>query len=327
MLPHGAMVFDGGEGCSHAAAKRQQNLPGTLKDDCRTLFRATREAADMAKATKPDVIFLNSPHGISLSNSMCVYTNSNAKGNAEWNDQWMEYNVNVDLDAALAKSFVEHLLNDGVPTEELMAYTCSEAPLRWGEVIPLWFFRDLTTAGVKVVIFTNPLSKQREQSPLSEVMKVGRSIEKFISGLEQRVLYVVSGDLAHTHRTDCTMPLYLPDPRWNLPACDKALFFDLCVEHWVKCTPFSLESATGPAKTKEKSSCTWDGSTSTNAERWLSEATAIKKIALSCGIYELGVLHGILMAGVEKKASFNAHLFCRLAPTYYGMIVAAFIEK
>ena len=194
----------------------------------------------VAKATgKPEIIFLNTPHGICLSNYFCVYLNSRAKGNAEWNDQWIEYNVDISLDDKLATTFVEHLQKDGIPAEGMRAFTACEAPLRWGEVIPLWFFRDLTAdeRGVKVVIFSNPLRKAKEDEPLSEVTKVGRSIEKFLSGLEQRVLYVVSGDLAHSHKTDCTLPLYLPDPRWNMPTSDRALTFDVYIEHWIKCSP------------------------------------------------------------------------------------------
>lgn len=322
VLPHGAMVFDGGDGCTAAAAKRILDLPGTLRGDCQTLFKATCEAADMAKATNPEVIFLNTPHGVCLSNSHCVYLNSKAKGNAEWNDQWVEYDVNVDLDTELAKSFVEHLERDSVPAEGMVAFTACEAPLRWGEVIPLWFFRDITAVGVKVVIFSNP--RPRDRQPFAEITKVGQSIARFLSSLEQRVLYIASGDLAHTHETDCTLPLYLPDPRWNMPKSEVALTFDLCFEHWVKCTPLATGDVTGPTKTKEKHSNKWDG---TIAEHWLSKATDLRSVALSCGIYGFGVLQGILSAEVEKKASFSAHLLCRLAPTYYGMAVAAFIKN
>ena len=329
ILPHGAMVFDGGEGCTFSAAERIKVLPATLKDDCQALFQACREAADMAKATKPEVIFLNTPHGICMSNHLCVYLNSRAKGNAEWNDQWTEYNINVTLDSDLARAFLEHLQKDGIPAEGMRAFTACEAPLRWGEVIPLWFFRDLTAgdSGVKVVIFSNPLRKMREDEPLSEAAKVGRSIEQFLSGLKQQVLYVVSGDLAHSHKTDCILPLYLADPRWNMPTSDDALTFDLYIEHWIKCT---LESGNmkSPQKTKEKYLSTWDKTSCKVAEKWLSDATGIKNSALSCGIYGFGMLHGILSAEVEEKATiYDAHLFCRLAPTYYGMVVAAFIKK
>ena len=327
ILPHGAMIFDGGGGCTASAAQRIQSLPETLKEDCQTLFRATGEAANIAKATNLDVIFLNTPHGVSLSETHCVYLNSRAKGNAEWNSQWMEYDVNVSLDSDLARDFVEHLKKDSIPVEGMNAFTSCEAPLRWGEVIPLWFFQDLTAAGVKVVIFSHPFRKSREQLTLPEMTTIGRSIAHFLSGLKQRVLYVVSGDLAHTHKTDCTLPLYLPDPRWNMPTSEVALTFDLCVEHWVKCTPLTPGDVTGPTKTTEKQSSTWDDTTCSVAEQWLSKAMDLRSSSLSCGIYGFGILHGILSAEVEEKASFSAHLLCRLAPTYYGMAVAVFIKN
>ena len=80
--------------------------------------------------------------------------------------------------------------------------------LRWGEVIPLWFFRDLTAAGVKVVIFSNPLSRSKSSPGFKEITSVGSSVSRFMNSLKERVLYVVSGDLAHSHTTDCTTPLY-----------------------------------------------------------------------------------------------------------------------
>ena len=336
ILPHGAMVFDGEDlkgSTSSVAQSRIQALPATLKGDCQALFRACCEAADVAKSTKPEIIFLNTPHGICLSDHHCVYLNSRAKGNAEWNGQWTEYDVDINLDSDLTKAFLEHLQKDGIPAEGMRAFTACEAPLRWGEVIPLWFFRDLLTAGdgakVKVVIFSNPLQVARDKQPLSEVAKVGRSIEKFLSGLEKRVLYLVSGDLAHSHETDCPLPLYLPDPRWNMSTSDTALTFDVAIEHWIKCTP-DAESGHSTAvqeKTKEKHLSTWDEASCKDSEQWLARATAIKNSALSCGIYGFGVLHGVLSAQVEGRAVYDAQLFCRLAPTYYGMVVAAFIKR
>ena len=111
-----------------------------------------------------------------------------------------------------------------------------------------------------------------------------------------------------------------------MPTSDVALAFDLCIEHWLKCTPLESGSTTAPMKTKEKHSTTWDGASCRVAEQWLSKATDLKSSALSCGIYGFGILQGILSAQVEEKAMYDAHFFCRLAPTYYGMAVAAFIK-
>lgn len=45
----------------------------------------------------------------------------------------------------------------------------------------------------------------------------GASIRDFFEKIEERVVFVVSGDLSHTHPTNCKIPLYLPNPLWNLP--------------------------------------------------------------------------------------------------------------
>jgi aromatic ring-opening dioxygenase LigB subunit len=320
------MVFDGGEGYTVAAAKRLQELPEDLKGDCQILYKTTSEAAQMAKATNPDVIFLNTPHGICLMNSLCVYLNSKAKGNALWNEQWMEYDVEVDMDKELAMAFLEHLQNDGVLAEGMSTFAVCEAPLRWAEVIPLWFFRDMTATGVKVVIFSNP-TRRSQPLTLAEVAKQGQSIARFLNNLDQRVLYIVSGDLAHAHKTDCTLPLYLPDPRWNMPVSVKAIAFDLCFENWVRCTEYSEEDPTEPAKTTEKHSTVWDGTPGSSAEQWLSKAMNLKEVVVSCGIDGFGLLHGILSSELERKATYDAHLLSRLAPTYYGMAAAAFVKK
>ena len=325
-LPHGPMVFDGGEELT-ATADRIQALPNTLKKDFRAVFRAFREAAEMAKATRPEVIFLNTPHGMSFRNSFAIYLNSRAKGNAEWMGQWKEYDVNVTLDSDLAKAFIEHLQRDNIPANGITAFgTKCEAPLRWGEVVPLWFFRDLTSAGLRVVIFSNSISERpRDQEPLSELIKFGKSIARFLNSLQKRVLYIASGDLSHNHETDCNLSLYLPDPRWALPPSATALTFDLNIEHWVQCTPLDLGDLAQPSKTTEKRSAMWDKTTYRVAEQWLQKPTNMEKY--SCGIYGLCILHGILSAEVEGRATYDSHLLCRLAPTYFGMLVAAFIKK
>lgn len=69
--------------------------------------------------------------------------------------------------------------------------------------------------GVKYIITTNDL-----RSRLSTIdewrLDAGKRLAEFVSKLPEKVVFVVSGDLAHYHPTDCTNPLYQPDPRWTL---------------------------------------------------------------------------------------------------------------
>lgn len=79
-----------------------------------------------------------------------------------------------------------------------------EAPIRWAEVVPLWFINSKTDSDkVKYLI----VATARNTEGLDVI---GKAFHEFVSGLEQRVALVMSGDLAHTHETTCNIPLYLP---------------------------------------------------------------------------------------------------------------------
>ena len=333
IYPHGTMIFDGNPNVTDSTptAERIKTMSDTQKQDCGVLFTSCSKAAEIAKKTSPDVIFLNTPHGICLRDAVGVYLNSTAKGNAEWNKSWSEFEVNIKLDALLADKFIEHLLSNGITAEGITAFTKCEIPLRWGEVIPMWFLQDLMSAGgkeVKVVIFTYPVNKVRGPTLLPCMANIGRSIATFLRGLGERVLYVVSGDLAHNHRTDCQNELYLPDPRWTLATSPMALQFDVSVENWIKGVPFSPEEEKREPIDKSTKECTvkWDAAATKDAEQWLSKAISLQSSAYSCGIFGFGVLHGLLLAEIEQGTRFTSHFLCRLAPTYYGMMVAAFVK-
>ena len=51
-----------------------------------------------------------------------------------------------------------------------------------------------------------------------------------------------------------------------------------------------------------------------------------KDAAYSCGIIGFSVLHGLLLAEIEQETRFMLHFLCRLAPTYYDMMVAAIVS-
>ena len=325
------MTFDGNPNGGSPTTERVKVISESQRRDCNALFAACSKAAELARATSPDVIVLNTPHGMCLSRAVGVYLNARAKGNAEWNGQWTEFEVDIALDTDLSKKLLDHLLSDSVAAEGITAFTVCEMPLRWGEVIPLYFLQDFTKAGVKVVITSNPRGKMIEGlEALSKTSHLGRSMAKFLGGLDQRILYVVSCDLAHIHETDCQLPLYLPDPRWNMPpASVTALSFDLAVENWVKGVTSSAEHVKGPLKSLEEKQVKWDGAVAKEAAQWLTKAIGMKAPArTSCGIYGVAVLHHMLVAEMEKPGtSFTSHFLCRLAPTYYGMMVATFVKE
>ena len=334
IYPHGTMIFDGNPNVTDSTptAERIKTMSDTQKQDCGVLFTSCSKAAEIVKQTSPDVIFFNTTHGICLRDAVGVYLNSTAKGNAQWKRRWNEFEVDIKLDADLASKLVEHLQSNGIAAEGITVIKGTfDMPLQWGEVIPMWFLQDLMSAGekeVKVVIFTNPVNKVKGPTPLPSAANIGRSIATFLRQLDQRVLYVTSGDLAHNHKTDCQNELYLPDPRWTFATSSVALHFDVSVENWIKGVPFSPEEEKRePIKKSTKEyTIQWDAAITQDAEQWLSKAIALRSFVYSCGIFGFGVLHGLLLAEIEQGARFTSHFLCRLAPTYYGMMVAALVS-
>lgn len=362
ILPHGAMPFDGDPSLNtintsdeSMVGKRLKAIPDELRGECETIFTSCQRAVRAVKDTKPDVIFLNTPHGISLSNAIGVYTNPTAKGTAEWNEQWTEYTAHVDLDYNLSQKLIQHLQKDGVPVQGITCFSRLESPIKWGEVIPLWYLAPIInsqTPPIKVVIISNPLSFKEKS--VDDLVQVGHSISSFLSQLEQRVLYVCSGDLAHTHETNCSLPLYLPSPKWpGYKTSETALPFDKCIENWVKglANPSSTDgsnwqdtlSTLVPDKNCEALTAVWNHSTIKQAKHWLCQAYLLKNYALTCGFNGFCILHGILETELaitgnytedvaqrdddKEGVHFAVKFFCRLAPTYYGMMAASFVKE
>ncbi len=338
VLPHGTMPFDGDPSLcfsdeTTAAALRVKTIPPELKKDCSAIFTLTNDAVQSILNTRPDVIFLNTPHGICLSDSMGVYTNPKARGNAEWNGQWDEYSIEVDLDMTLSEGLIHHLRGAGIPTEGITCFSRYDSPLRWGEVVPLWYLKPLLQTGTKLVITSNP-TRLKSAKGVEEIGHIGKSLGAYINSLEQRVLYVCSGDLAHTHRHDCHIELYLPSPKWpTSPPSITALPFDVSIANWIQAVPYSDVGNTGPLKTVKPSSGVWDAVTLKQAKQWLDRAFLLKTTALSCGFNGFCLLQGMLEADIScqtvggSRTSFSTTLFCRLAPTYYGMMSASFIKQ
>lgn len=64
-------------------------------------------------------------------------------GNAEWLGHWSEFEVkDIKLDTQLSQQLLNHLQENGVNVDGLLTFSqYGPTPLRWGEVVPLWFFK------------------------------------------------------------------------------------------------------------------------------------------------------------------------------------------
>ena len=64
----------------------------------------------------------------------------------------------------------------------------------------------------KYVIMAND-SRPHSLNVESWRLDMGALLSKFIDGLTEKVVVIISGDLSHHHPTDCDNPLYMPDSR------------------------------------------------------------------------------------------------------------------
>ena len=99
---------------------------------------------------RPDLILLIAPHAIALTNDFAVYTVSNASGTAliggdlhNASTELVPFTVAVEGAPDLANNLVATLRVVNVTA--LLPWADSEpAPLRWSEVVPLWFMASVT---------------------------------------------------------------------------------------------------------------------------------------------------------------------------------------
>ena len=206
ILPHGAMIFDGDPNSDSAACReRNSTIPPDLINDCSALYSSCERAADLVAEMNPEVVLLVTPHGISLSSgALAVYTTKTACGNALWNDTWQDIEVSITLDAQLSSQLLEFVEKQGLKADGIIPFSMMEAPLRWGEVVPLWFVnRKIDSDKVKYIVLS--IGRRGEGFEV-----IGKALHEFASTLHQRLVVVISGDLAHTHKMAYTIPLYLP---------------------------------------------------------------------------------------------------------------------
>ena len=214
ILPHGTMIFDGDpKSASLACRERNSSMPPDLIRNCSSLYNSCERAADLVAKMDPDTVLLVTPHGLTLSSgAYAVYMANAARGNALWNDCFQDIEVNIPLDAQLSDKLLGFVQERGFSADGVIAFSKMESPLRWGEVVPLWFVdKKVDSEKVKYNILSFARNGERFET-------MGRALHDFASSLQQRVAVVISGDLAHTHETACTIPLYLPG------SCARAIF-------------------------------------------------------------------------------------------------------
>jgi len=315
IFPHGSMVLD-------------PNMPG-LPKHAKELHDACVACASKIKSLEPDVIVLTTPHGFTLSSSMGIYLNGTAAGNADWLGKWDQFKVNVKIDKELSTSLWQHLTDLSLPAEMILTYSGSgPIQLRWAEVVPLWFLQNCFKNEQRFIILTTPApigssSVLKSPTNLKRVpfnLTLGEGLEKFYQSCSQRIVHVVSGDLAHTHGCEPTLDT------WFLPHFDSPSTLDPWYQPEPQLQPQLKHSAalvpTLEAKLFDEAILKWVKEL--NAQVLVEEAAGLVGKALACGFDGILLLHGIIK---NNLGDFSSEALYCANPTYYGMIVAFFERK
>jgi aromatic ring-opening dioxygenase LigB subunit len=281
VIPHGDFAYD---------PSLVHNANGSAE-----VHAAAIKAGEYIASLHPDVIFLSTPHGVALSNDFAMYTNSLAAGFAAiggdlHNASVVPYKVPLNstrMDSNLTSRLISELGGDSANVSALASFADSEPQaLRWGEVVPLKLIPSSTLSRARLVILSQPLRRYTDaEGMVPELQRLGAATFRTLDALAERVVLLISSDLAHTHLAS--------GPYGYSPAAKP---FDAAIGRW----------ATDPLG---------------HAPALLKEAAGLEAHALSCGFTGLVMLHGALLA---EKPRWSPHLLANRAPTYYGMMVATF---
>jgi aromatic ring-opening dioxygenase LigB subunit len=262
--------------------------------DLTSLHKSCVKISEDIYSLKPDVIVLTTPHGINLTKSFGVYLNSNAEGSAEWQGSWKDYTIKIKIEIDDSKELLKILEEKNIPSEGIISYADDEPlPLRWGEVIPIWFisqpYNNYTMVAEvlpKFIIISIPRKRlTNPESMIDESLLLGREIHNYFSKSNKKVVTITSADLAHTHTVNIE----------NINLTDEADLFDKSIELWAR-NPLENENI-------------------------LLNASKIVTKYLSCGYIGFVILQGILK---EIKTKIIQNVLINTHPTYYGMMVAKF---
>ena len=270
----GAAVIPHGDFCYDPSLVNRQNGSQQLHD------AAVRVGASI-DALRPELVLLTTPHGMALERDFAVYENSNASGFASigqdlHNASFPQYKVELSRRGAPehAGPLARALQAGGANVSGLLTFADSEpAALRWGEVVPLSF---LARDGAPTLVWSMPQRRYMEDvSMVPELLGLGSQLFDYLEALTERVVVVVSSDLAHTHLAS---------------------------------GPYGFSAAAEPF---DEAAGAW--AATLDAAPLLENATAIVDQALSCGFTGLVMLHGLVRAMLPLPACPPAPA-CAAAP-------------
>lgn len=257
VMPHGGIALDPRYfNTTNATAKAQAWL---VHD---AAVKVGRQIDDL----KPDTIVLSTPHGIASPEDFIFYLSPKGSGFSDTDNCACPpccYNLSVAMDADGTKMLVSTLKFEKENVSYLSAFGPPGSedvpfPLRWGEVVPLYFTKNALSQS-KAIILSQPSRRYTDSvQMIPELTHLGESLFKILDSQTERIVMIISADLAHTH---------------------------------LKSGPYGFSTAAEPF---DKACGAWV--TTQDSDKLLTVAASYVDKALSCGFTGLVMLNGMLNA-------------------------------
>lgn len=279
VIPHGDFAFDPG---------LVNGTGGATK-----LHEASMLAGEYIDSLRPDVVFMTTPHGLELRSDFLVYLNTHLAGASPLGDVPHHAGpqtvpMNLTTDTRLANTLLDRLTAEGLNVEGLLGFSDSEPlPISWGEILPMTYLAPRNFSALPPVVVMGMPTRRFNHSAemVGELITLGNAVGAFLEDRPERVAWVVSADLAHTH---------LASGPYGFCPCAQP--FDEAVQRW---------AARG------------------DSAALLVNATKYQKLgAASCGFTGLVALEGMLHN--QGRDRWLSESLANYHPTYYGMLVATF---
>ncbi len=318
VLPHGEYLYSPGSATGAAALKRgAETLVSNLKSS---------HGVAVGSGTKWDfdLIFISTPHGTSLDDKYLLYLGSELSGSTTLGTGANAVTASLtaagvsgdplgsaaaQIEAAVNAAVAEATNTKSVDAIEgsgqTGATTTSTPELKWGEVIPLSFFSNVTSAHsyrleVPTIVFS--FAAQSALDSESKLKAIGKKLYGLFQGgtggsgtfpfASKKILWIVSADLAHTHQ---------------------------------KYGPYGFSESSAPFETAAKE---WVASTgSTAAERYGEMKREEENGAGSCGLSGFMMVEGAREKWEADGERWTGTVHSHAAPTYYGMMTATWIKS
>jgi aromatic ring-opening dioxygenase LigB subunit len=250
ILPHGGEAFD--------PTILPPNTPA--RSAAEAIAEGARSAGQwLHHHIDPDVVFLSSPHGISLSKDFGIYLGNTASGSCNVGTDYNVTGHRVRARISLASHLSNELI-DSLQDCNVSAVKMDHLPLGWGEIIPL----SMIPAQYPTIILSHPLRRMEHAAEMvEELVQLGASIFEWMESRPERIAVVVSGDLSHAHQA---------------------------------AGPYGYSNTSEPM---DHALGEWAKDPCNNSQWLLETARRLQSRALSCGFTGFCMLHGMLCGGSQ----------------------------